>query len=144
MEPDLEGIGGWLILVAIGLAVAPFRSMHGIYVDLHVLYGSKFQYALSLHHGLAGLILYEAVTNSFFLFALITLNYLFYDRRKTFPSLMITYLAVQLVLGLIDHLAALQFSTHQSPTAVLGNFVAAAVWIPYYLKSERVKATFVR
>jgi len=140
---NLEGIGGWLILVAIGLAIAPLRSIHGVYASLRVLYGSQFEHLLSVHRGLAGLILYEAATNTCFLIALATLNYLFYRKKKVFPSLMINYFALQAALILIDHLVTLHFYPHHSASNLISAILAAAIWIPYYLRSERVKATFV-
>jgi len=144
MEPNLEGIGGWLILVAIGLGISPLRSMHGIYVDLHVMYASQFQEFLSQRPGVAGLILYEATTNSIFLIALAFLNYLFYFKKRNFPLLMIGFLAAQAVLILIDDVAAIHYFPRHPPTAAIQSIVVAALWIPYYLCSSRVKATFVR
>jgi hypothetical protein len=144
MGSNLEGIGGWLILVAIGLCIAPFRSIHGIYAALHVLYGSQYQHWLSLHPGEAGLILFEAATNTLFLIALVTLNFLFYRKKKSFPGLMVTFFASQLALILIDHLVAAHFNPHSSLAALITNALAAAIWIPYYVRSERVKATFVQ
>jgi hypothetical protein len=141
---DLEGIGGWLILAAIGLGISPLSYIHGTYVTLHVLYGSQFQFRFATHPGLAALILYEAVTNSFFLIAVLALNYLFYCKKKQFPSLMITFLALHLILILIDHVVTLHFHPRSSVVNVLSSILGAAIWIPYYLVSERVKATFVR
>jgi hypothetical protein len=141
---DLEGIGGWLILAAIGLGISPLRSIHGIYVSLHVLYGSQFQNWLSTHPGEAGLILFEAVTNTLFLITLVTLNFLFYRRKKEFPSLMIAFFALQSILSLVDHAIVLHYHSRSSPATLIGSILGAALWIPYYLRSQRVKATFVR
>jgi hypothetical protein len=141
---DLEGIGGWLILVAIGLALAPLRSIHGIYATLRVLYGSRFEHVFSVHPGLAGLILFEAATNTIFLIALIALNYLFYQKKKSFPSLMITFLVSEVTLILIDQIVTMHFYPRHPATTLISNTVTAAVWIPYYLCSARVKATFVK
>jgi len=139
---DLEGIGGWLILVAIGLAIAPFMLMKGIYIDLHVFYGGQFQVGLALKPGLAALILFEAVSNSVFLLGLIALNVLFYRKQRTFPACMITYLAFNCAVILFDHVGALHYSPHTSATAALRSVIGTLVWIPYYLRSERVKVTF--
>jgi hypothetical protein len=143
VRSDLSGIGGWLVLVAISLAIAPLRSIHGIYVTLHVLYGSQFQHLLSLRPGLAGLITYEVACNSIFLISLIALNYLFYLRKKSFPGMMIAFFVLQAALTLIDHIVTIHFYPHHSAVVLIGNILAAAIWIPYYLSSERVKATFV-
>jgi hypothetical protein len=144
MGKDLEGLGGWLILVAIGLALSPLSCVHGMIVDLRVLYGSSYQIHLSAHPGLAALVLYEAATNTIFLVAIVALNLLFYLKKKAFPFWMISYLACHLVLILFDHIAALRFYPHSSPTSLLESLVGTAIWIPYYLRSERVKATFTR
>jgi Protein of unknown function (DUF2569) len=141
---DIEGIGGWLILVAIGLVISPLYSIHGINTSLRIMYGIQYQDWLSTHAGLAGLILYEGVTNTVFLIALIALNTLFYRRKRQFPWLMIAFLVMQLALRIIDHVAALHFFPHHSAISLLQSFVYTAVWIPYYLVSERVKVTFVR
>jgi hypothetical protein len=139
----LTGIGGWLILPAIGLAASPFMSLHGIYADLNILYSGRYLPALSASPGLELLIVFELATNLLFLGSLIVLNILLYQRKKKFPPFIITFYAGQCVLVFIDLFAALQFNPHTSPSAAIRAFVACLVWIPYFLQSERVKLTFV-
>jgi hypothetical protein len=141
---DLEGIGGWLILVAIGLAIGPFTLLYGVFTDLQVFFGARFQAGLAHLPGLTSLILFEAVSNTIFLFALIVLNVMFYGKKRAFPRLMIAYLAFNCVVILIDHFGALRYNPHAGSLAVLRSVVGTFVWIPYYVVSERVKATFVQ
>jgi Protein of unknown function (DUF2569) len=141
---DVQSIGGWLIFVAIGLGISSLHSIYGIYGPLHVLYGNQFQERLSDYPGLADLLLFEAVSNTIFLIALVALNYLFYNKKKEFPGLMIAFYALNLLVILVDHGVALHFHPDSSPAKLLGSIVGAAIWIPYYLWSDRVKATFVR
>jgi Protein of unknown function (DUF2569) len=140
---DLNGIGGWLILPCIGLAVSPFTFMHGIYTDLHVMFGNYFQSALTARPALAALIMFEAVNNSVLFATAIFLNMLLYRKKKSFPTLMVIYLAANLALGLTDHLFAVRFFPGSSWAGIARGFVGAAIWIPYFLQSQRVKETFV-
>ena len=142
IRSDLNGIGGWLILVAVGLAIAPFNSLHGMYRDLRLLFGGSGA-VLGSYHGLAALILFEAITNTIFFSSLIGLNVLFYRKSRLFPGWMITFLCCQLLVVLADHLAAMRFSPSTGATPLLRSFIGVAVWIPYYLRSVRVKETFV-
>lgn len=140
---DLNGIGGWLILPAIGLAISPFISLHGVYRTLEVLTGSHYQAFLSFRPGLAALILFEAITNTILFASLVCLNYLFHTKKRAFPTAMILYFCGQFFLLLIDHLMAMRFNPNAQWTAVARSFFAALIWIPYFLNSRRVEATFV-
>ncbi|HXR37643.1 MAG TPA: DUF2569 domain-containing protein [Terracidiphilus sp.] len=143
MGNGLSGIGGWLILVAIGLAVGPFFRLRGIVTDSQFIFNSQYQAAMSARPGLEAIIFYELVTNSFFLAFLLLLNFLFYRKRRSFPAFMIFNLGAQFVTQLIDHLWAMHFSHSGEWNLVLQTLVAAAIWIPYMLNSVRVEQTFV-
>jgi hypothetical protein len=140
---DLNGIGGWLILVAIGLAISPFIMMHGVYTDLRILTGDRYQAGLALRPGLAGLVMFEAITNTLFLAAVVCLNVLLYQRKRVFPTAMVVYFSAQIVWVLIDHLMTLKYTPHSTWTGVLRAIVAGLIWIPYFLQSRRVEVTFV-
>jgi Protein of unknown function (DUF2569) len=140
---DLAGIGGWLVLIMIGLAVSPFFRLHGMIVDSQLLFSSRYQARMSTRPGLEAIIFFELITNSFFLAYVILLNVLFYRKRRSFPIFMIFCLAAQFVTQLIDHLWAMHFGPAGQLTAVLQTLIAAAVWIPYMLNSIRVEQTFV-
>jgi Protein of unknown function (DUF2569) len=144
IETDLSGIGGWLILTVIGLAVAPFLSIRALYTDLAILFGARFQAGLSSHPLLAGLVLFESATNSIFLVTQIVLNLMLYRRKRAFPAWMITYLAANVILSLFDHLWTIHYEHSSGWMSVARSFVAAAIWIPYFLRSRRVKLTFVQ
>lgn len=126
------------------MAIAPPACILGIFVDLRALYSSSYERGLATHHGLAALVLFEAATNTLFLFALIALNVLFYTKRKTFPKLMITYLAIHLVLIGIDHLAVVGMHVHSQPLTLVRTLIYTVIWIPYFMNSIRVEQTFTR
>ena len=142
-DSDIKGIGGWLILHAIGLAIAPVVSALAIFADMRILGGSTHQATFHARPGLAVLILFEASTNAVMLLALIGLNVLFYQTRRSFPRWMIVFLVGAFVVTLCDHLGARHFRPTTTWTAVFQRFVAAAIWIPYFLLSHRVEQTFV-
>ncbi len=141
-ESDLKGIGGWLILQVIALAVAPLFDLAGIYSNLNFLYGVTYQPLLAAGPGLAFLILFQAATNATFLMALIGLNVLFYKTRKSFPRTMITYLVAAFVIALCNHLWTMHFYSSVTWIGVFQRFVAASIWVPYFLQSRRVAQTF--
>jgi hypothetical protein len=143
MDNDLTGIGGWLILVAIGLAVGPFFRLHGIFLDSQFLFGDRFHAAMSSKPGLEAIIFFELVTNSFFLAYMLLLNVLFYGKRRSFPMFMIFNLVAQFVTQLIDHLWVMRLGPTHQGLLVVQTLIAAVIWIPYMLNSIRVEQTFV-
>jgi hypothetical protein len=144
---DLNGLGGWLILPAIGLAISPFISMHGIVTDIQLLTGGDHLGIFVNHPSLTGLLTFEIIINTSFLAAVIALNILFYTKKRLLPKCMIVFYAAQCILMLADHLAATAVFPSSDLSAglftVVRAFIGAAVWIPYFMSSQRVEATFV-
>jgi hypothetical protein len=143
MDNDLAGIGGWLILVAIGLGVGPFIRIFGIFTDAQILFGGSYQAAMIAKPGLEAIVFFELVTNTFFLVFILLLNFLIYSRKRSFPLFMIFNLAAQFVAILIDHLWAMRFGHSAQVFSVLQSLGVALIWIPYMLNSIRVEQTFV-
>jgi hypothetical protein len=145
-DRHLEGIGGWLILVAIGLVFSPLVILGGATKsDLLFLTSSRHQPFLQKHHAVHGLILFEVITNLCFVAVLIGLNYLFFKKKRAFPTYMILYLLFHLLAIALDHAGA-RLSMPSAPSnlrPLVSAALAAAIWVPYYLRSRRVKVTFV-
>jgi hypothetical protein len=146
---DLEGLSGWLILVGLGLVVSPFVILGTtLSVNLPFLSDSKYQAFLTGHPGVAALIVFEVITNIVFVIGLAALNFLFFTKRRAFPTYMILYLAAHFVVIFLDTIAAQALLPTASLTGAyksLGQSLGGAlIWIPYFLVSRRVKATFVK
>jgi hypothetical protein len=141
-------IGGWLILVAIGLFLTPLYAIYnlikGIYFKLSVWNNfSGYSYGASLKahliFGMAG----EIIIMGAAIFCLV----LFLKRRDILPKFIIGYF----VFGLVFNIANFIFISYVShykvpsayPTAILRSFITAAIWITYFLKSTRVQETFI-
>jgi hypothetical protein len=148
-DRELTGIGGWLILVAIRLAFAPLLFLR-LLLTVHFPYilNNKHETYLSAHPASLALIVFEATTDSVFLLLILALNYLFYRKRKSFPSFMVCYLVVQLPYLVINHfwLVALypNLSHARDALNLIGAAISAAIWTSYFVISRRVKLTFIR
>jgi hypothetical protein len=150
-----KGIGGWLILVMLGLIIGPLRIgyfMLETYVPIFTD-GSWSQLTTEgteVYHPLWGpLLIFEVFGNSVsILLAIAALICLLLHSRYT-PRLAITSYAWPLAFVIADFLAADQIpaiAAQEDPESireVVRSIIFAAIWIPYFLVSKRVKATFV-
>jgi len=143
VDRDLVGIGGWLILPAIGLAVSPFRSAHGIFIDSKVLFSGQFQTVLATRSGFAEVLMFELINNSALLIAAAILNILLYRKKKVFPTLMVIFLVGNAILMLADHLMVIHLALQTDSGDLIRSIAGCAIWIPYFFLSRRVKLTFV-
>jgi hypothetical protein len=144
----LEGIGGWLILVAIGLVLSPFIILGlTLFTLVPVLTMDRVQPFLQSHPAVHALIILEVATNLIFVLLLLWINYLFFSRKKAFPSFMVFYLCFHLMVSIGDFVAArnlLPGVGHQDGMAMTRSLMGAIIWVPYLLISRRVKLTFTR
>ena len=148
---ELAGIGGWLVLVAIGQVIGPLKTLASI-ID----YYTKIDSALWTKYPIAGY--GEAALNMSLLALICYTTYLFFQKSILFPKFFI-YECVATVLSFpldwIFSAATLNAYTGESigtPVAammtpdVFGAWIAAiitaAIWIPYIKLSKRVANTF--
>lgn len=155
-EPDLRGIGGWLILVAINLVVGLVRTAAGNIqtlppvLNLHVWHPLTTPGQPNYHPLFAPALLGEAAFNLIVAGSLLLAGFLFITQRRRFPQVMIFILGFSVVFSLGDAIALAnlpgqsQAETFKNIGTTLGTAIAASVWIPYYLVSRRVRLTFVR
>ena len=151
-----SGLGGWLILPAIGLFLTPIRILIYLTGDLLPIFQDGSWEALTTpgsevyHHLWAPLIVFEVAGNLFFVLFAVALLFLFFSKSHRFPVLMIAYLVSNLAFILLDY-AFFEFIPFLAGSydaevvkEIARGVVGAAIWVPYFLVSKRVKNTFVK
>jgi hypothetical protein len=150
-----KGIGGWLILPLLGLILSPLIKIYMIYEDLWPIFSSDYWEDLTsptseLYHPLwTRVLIYEVAGNlTIFLLGLAALVSFLKKSRKA-PRLVIMWLLLALVFVAADYYfrgyipGAVQEYDNILSSELLRAGIPAAIWIPYFLISKRVKATFV-
>lgn len=152
-NPDPKGsegiqIGGWLVLPAIGLVLTPFVLLFQIFGEnyfhkdiwkgFHEA-GYENADALNLYLGL------EFSYNILLFIYTILLILLFFKKRSNVPMLMVYFYGTNLAMIVFGSFVLNQ-SGIDDPSFIQDLFrsaLSAAIWIPYFLVSQRVKNTFV-
>jgi len=170
-ERNLEGIHGWLILVAIGIIVTPVRLISGVMGRYHAFFDQfvagdttslwerlTIQGSGSYSPLLAPLIIGEMIINVGLTGAHLYMAYLFFSKKAVFTKWFIGLAAFSLIFMIADAFALKLVQPSQpwfGPAATreltillaaviwIPSLFAVVVWIPYMLISKRVKATFV-
>jgi hypothetical protein len=140
-------IGGWLILLAIGICISPLRLLVDLFKDPEIISGAGWMSFLALkNYPLFAFVFVSHIFNIVKLLFLALLIVVFFQRRTSFPRLMTIMLATQLVMVSIDTIAGRALANDPSSISMnnmIQSIVGAAIWIPYLNMSQRVKDTFV-
>jgi Protein of unknown function (DUF2569) len=149
-------IGGWLIVIAIGLVISLLQNLTGLFQSLAPLRGPVWERLTDpssprYNAYWRGALIFEVVAACLYLLMNLIAVILFFGKRRLFPILTVVFIPSIFILGLVDHyLGSLIPAVAASQEHAKGvhwlavKFVALHVWIPYLLVSKRVKATFVR
>ena len=140
VDQKLVGISGWLILPAIGFVLGPIIGVIGLVVALGMYsdvaragYGGIYTLEILVIVGLLGFTLYAAT--------------LFFRKKSNAPGTIIMLLIVSLVasgvLLVIELSAGAEVFAVETGKQLVRDVIGAAIWIPYFRVSKRVKATFV-
>jgi len=154
---DLEGLDGWLTLVILGLIGSPIQIVVSFATKFWPLFRNGAWNALTtpgspIYHSMwAPLLIFEIAGNVVLIvLPIVTLVLLFKRSRKT-PRWAIAWFALWVCFAVADYclgnlvpaVAAAQ-SGRYGVAGIVYTSVAAVIWIPYFLVSKQVKATFIR
>jgi Protein of unknown function (DUF2569). len=149
----LNGIGGWLILLAIGQVLLPLRFVKPIWDVVSLTTNTSFLRSLTdpIESGYnawwAPVLLFELFFNvGAFLFAVLLIALFFTKKaawRRAFALFLIFFLlGAVLDTVFVDRIPSAAEPVLTSVATLAPGVLAAAVWIPYVSFSKRVKATF--
>lgn len=155
IDPGLQGLGGWLILPAIGVVLMPFHAMSGLYQLLPALGSENWSRLTSFgsadYHALwAPLLLFELGVTLAQLVAGVLLIILLFKRRSSTPRVYIAVLAASFLAMVVDVFAATQVPGAEAAvsgediTSITRTLFALLLWGTYFLVSKRVRSTFIR
>ena len=152
-----SGIGGWLILVLLGLLASPIRILFYAYENFWPLYSEGLWLEFTkpssayYHPAFAPIVSFEIAGNALLLLIGLWTLYLFLRKSKHTPLLAIIWFATAFVFAAIDAvlirqvpLLAAEVTGYDAFKEIVGSALRATIWIPYFLISKRVKATFTR
>lgn len=152
---ELKGLGGWLILVGIGVVIAPIKMLVS-YVPLYVsMFKDGTWRALTsvnseaYNQFWAPLLIGEIIYNSIIFLGCTYLVYLYFTKHYLFPRLFIALMIVSLVFIPIDSwlvrivLPNEPIFDADTTKEFARTLIGCIIWIPYILISKRVKLTFV-
>ena len=133
-DKKYDSIGGWLILVSIGLAGTTIGNLVEV-VQCFALLGSD-DGSLSMSF----LICTMLESGALAIGALVGLVLMF-RRSSMFPKYAIGLTVVSLLFSLGD--LVFMGSDQDTNSELVGSLARCAIWIPYFIRSKRVEKTFV-
>ncbi|HEY6157951.1 MAG TPA: DUF3857 domain-containing protein [Gemmatimonadales bacterium] len=150
---DPSGLGGWLILVGVGVTVSPVLLGAGFLKTAPSYTASSWARlttpgAANYHPLLAPILLFELVANlGLIVFAILQVS-LFFRRKRMFLAVFVIFAAARVIIPAIDGLLintipALANRADAGPTVKWNVAFWALVWVWYVMRSKRVQNTFV-
>jgi len=154
-EKNICGLGGWLILVGLGLVITPFRVIATTFPIYQEIFASGTWDTLTTEgtefysQFWAPIILGEVFINACLVIAGFIMLFLFFTKNKFFPKLYIGVAVFSLIFIIIDAFSISLVLPNEpifdpETTKELARALAQVlIWVPYMLVSKRVKATFI-
>lgn len=154
-DRELKGLGGWLILVGIGVVMSPIRLLVTLVPTYKPIFEDGTWEVLTTEGTefynpyFSSLLVGEIAYNTIVLVASICLIYLFFSKHYLFPKLYIGLVAASLIFIPLDAwiVAKIFPDTEMFDQETIKNLsrviAVGIVWVPYMLLSKRVKTTFV-
>ncbi|WP_408008585.1 DUF2569 domain-containing protein [Pseudalkalibacillus sp. A8] len=163
MGSKLEGIAGWLILIVAGLLLVPIIRLYALYQSYVTVYDTPAWSLLTepgngMYHAWFAPTFFigAAVDYVIIILSLIAL-WLLFQRSPSFPKFMIYFLVGVTIYSLADGFVTnwifsslpiseemLAYIKNQSYRQQIGSLISCLIWVPYLLKSKRVKVTFLK
>ncbi|MBO0798942.1 MAG: DUF2569 domain-containing protein [Blastocatellia bacterium] len=150
-----KGIGGWLILPLLGLILSPLRLIYMIYEDLWPIFSPDYWDELtspgspSYHSLWKSVLIFEVAGNLIvFLLGLAALvSFLRKSRRA--PRMVIIWFLLAFVFVAADvyfrgYIPGAEEQPDALPITEIWRIgITAVIWVPYFMISKRVRATFL-
>jgi hypothetical protein len=145
------GLGGWLSVWLVLTCLGLIRFIHDI--DLHLLSNAQSltDSNSEYYHPLAKpLLIFEYILQFVNPLSFIVLIFLYARKSRFFPKIVIVIYSANLALVLFDRAATMLIAKSVNLTVpfpwkeIFRGLFAVCVWIPYFLKSARVKSTFIK
>lgn len=153
---DLQGLGGWLILVGIGITLSPFIMLFQVVPLYFEIFTSGSFEALTTESSASyiplwgALLMSEIVYNACLVLLGFYVMFLFYTKHYLFPRFYIAMVVIVFIFTIINAwmvtlvIEDTEMFDPETTSALIRTVFVALIWIPYMLISERVKQTFVR
>jgi magnesium-transporting ATPase (P-type) len=153
-QAELKGLGGWLVLVGLGLILSPFIQIKFLYdvfwIPIHDGQWSDAINPASPNYvpNFKAVAISEAAINALLIALGVWLIYLFFRKRRLFPATYICWLLACILVTVIDAIVAThvlsmeQIFDLETTKSLVKMVIHAAIWVPYMLLSRRVKNTF--
>lgn len=150
MKEAPQGVGGWLLLPAIGLCLFPFYALYSLAVDDWPIFqlgiwGSLTTPGAQAYHPLwAPTLIGGIAANVIFIAFDLALVFLLFRKSPRFPKAFVLFALLNLafVSGIALAVWHIAGSAAAVVTEVARAAVLVAVWVPYMLVSKRVRNTF--
>jgi len=141
-------IGGWLILITIGLCLTPLaEAVNLIDTQYFTMLVWKRIGTYSYGDKLKAHVIYKIVGDTVLICYAIFCLVLMLKRRDILPKFIIGYFLYAVVLRIGDYAMISYASRLKIPDdfteAIFRTIIVAAIWIPYFFRSLRVKQTFI-
>ena len=154
-KQEPKNIGGWLILVALGILFTPLRLCMSLVVTFPPIIIDGTWEALTtagseFYSPLWGpLLLTELIVNLFLFLVSIYLAYLFFKKKDEFPTWYAGLAIFSLVFILLDAyivtmiLPEVPMFDYETITTLIPTLGSILIWTPYLFLSKRSKETFI-
>ena len=154
-DPELTGLGGWLVLIGIGICLSPLL-IGGSMIRTNSVFSLTTWTALTTPGGArysawwAPGLIFELLGNLTRFAWSVLLVFFFFQRRASFPKLYIALLVSNVLFLACDDILTQMIRPAGGKTdvpisgRVISYVIGAVLWSLYMLQSRRVKYTFVR
>jgi len=151
LAPSIEG---WLIAVAIGVVLSPFTLIISTFSS--EIFSEKIWDSLSKLNPTTEKIfkiafVFESIFYTMLIAFSILIAFLFFNRRKVLPRYYIIFRAAYLMVVIVDVVllfiinikTPIEINTFDEVFSIIFQLIFSTIWITYFIKSTRVKRTFV-